>query len=73
MEIMPGTDVQQTLVLRPFGSASDLAVSGDWNGDGTDQAGTFRPWNGKWYLDNGNGVWDGLRCRYLHYLFRRTG
>lgn len=37
-----------------YGSAGDVAVSGDWNGDGIDTVGVFR--NGVWRLDvDGNG------------------
>lgn len=40
-----------------FGSAGDVAVVGDWNGDGLTEAGVFR--GGAWFFDsNGNGVWD---------------
>lgn len=38
--------------------AGDIAVVGDWNGDGRAKAGVYH--NGFWLLDyNGNGVWDG--------------
>ena len=41
-----------------FGLAGDIAVAGDWNGDGRDAIGVFR--NGHWSLDsNGNYSWDG--------------
>jgi len=41
-----------------FGAASDIPVTGDWNGTGTSRIGVFR--NGTWYLDvSGNGAWDG--------------
>lgn len=41
-----------------FGSANDIPVSGDWNGDGITAIGIFR--NGYFYLDtNGNQHWDG--------------
>ena len=40
-----------------FGQSGDLAVTGDWNGDGKTKIGVFR--NGFWYLDyNGNGTWE---------------
>jgi hypothetical protein len=44
-----------------FGSdPADLPVAGDWNGDGSDKLGFFRPATGEWFLDlNGNGVWEG--------------
>ena len=34
-----------------FGSAGDIPVIGDWDGDGVSDAGIFRPSNGNWYLD----------------------
>jgi len=50
-----GTD----LCLGPFGVATDIPVTGDWDGNGTDEIGSFR--QGSWYLDNnGNGIWDGV-------------
>ena len=37
--------------------AGDIAISGDWNGDGRTKVGIYR--NGFWILDyNGNGVYD---------------
>jgi ribosomal protein S16 len=46
--------------LGPFGMAGDLPVAGDWNGNGIDKIGVFRPSTGKWYLDlNNNRQWDG--------------
>jgi hypothetical protein len=49
----PGTDK----ALAAFGLSGDIAITGDWNGDGTTEIGTFR--RGAWFLDaNGNGAWD---------------
>jgi hypothetical protein len=43
-----------------FGLATDVPVTGDWNGDGTDDVGFWRPSTRRFYLDaNGNGRWDG--------------
>jgi len=40
-----------------YGSDGDIAVAGDWNGDGIATIGLFRA--GTWILDdNGNGRWD---------------
>jgi len=40
-----------------FGGKDDLAVVGDWNGDGIHTIGVFR--NGAWYLDvDGDGQWS---------------
>ncbi|NLS95882.1 MAG: hypothetical protein GXX96_27415 [Planctomycetaceae bacterium] len=40
-----------------YGSPGDLAVSGDWNGDGVSNIGLFR--RGTWYLDlDGDGRWS---------------
>jgi hypothetical protein len=41
------------LCLAQFGTSGDLPVTGDWDGDGRDEVGTFR--QGQWFLDNGNG------------------
>jgi hypothetical protein len=43
----------------------DVAVIGDWTGDGQSKAGWFRPSTGEWFLDaNNNGVFD---AGDLHY------
>jgi hypothetical protein len=44
----------------PGGHApGDLAVTGDWTGDGHFRAGIFRPSTGQWFLDiNNDGVYD---------------
>lgn len=40
-----------------YGGEGDIAITGDWNGDGITEIGVYR--NGEWYLDrNGNGVLD---------------
>jgi protocatechuate 3,4-dioxygenase beta subunit len=40
-----------------FGSPDGIPVTGDFNGDGTTEAGIYR--RGEWFIDvNGNGVWD---------------
>jgi len=44
-----------------FGTSCDIPVAGDWNGDGIDEVGGWRPNEGKFRLDtNGNGIWDGM-------------
>ncbi|HWA98246.1 MAG TPA: VCBS repeat-containing protein [Pirellulales bacterium] len=46
-----------------FGSADDVPVVGDWNGDGIDQVGVFR--RGRWVLDlNGDGRFDGADASF---------
>ena len=43
----------------PFGITGDIPFFGDWNGDGKDNIGIFRPGSGLWSLDsNGNTAWD---------------
>ncbi len=43
----------------PLGASTDLPISGDWNGDGTDELGFYRPSNHRFYLDwDGNGRWN---------------
>ncbi|MCA9097491.1 MAG: VCBS repeat-containing protein, partial [Planctomycetaceae bacterium] len=45
--------------LFGFAAASDIPVTGDWNGDGITDVGVFR--NGSFFLDaNGNRNWDGM-------------
>ncbi len=40
-----------------YGTEGDVAVAGDWNGDGISKIGVYR--HGTWFLDvNGNGEWD---------------
>jgi hypothetical protein len=39
-----------------FGTAGDLAVVGDWNGDGIDTPGVLRPSTGEWFLSNGPSI-----------------
>jgi len=37
----------------------DVAVAGDWTGNGTSKIGIYRPSTGTWYLDaNNNGIFD---------------
>ena len=43
-----------------IGMSGDIALVGDWNGNGATKVGLFRPTDGAFYLDyNGNGTWDG--------------
>jgi uncharacterized repeat protein (TIGR01451 family) len=37
-----------------FGANGDIAIAGDWNGDGVDQVGVFRPSSAFFYIDNGD-------------------
>jgi len=45
-----------------FGNPGDQPVAGDWDGDGCDSIGVYRPSNGTWYLKNVSstsaGTWD---------------
>jgi photosystem II stability/assembly factor-like uncharacterized protein len=43
----------------PFAQSTDLSVSCDSEGLGTNTVGLFRPSTGRWYIDSGNGVWNG--------------
>jgi len=54
-----GTAAGDTLT-GAFGASTDRPVIGDWNGDGSDDVGVWRPGDRKFRLDgNGNAVWDG--------------
>ena len=45
-------------VTFEYGSAADgdVAIAGDWTGDGTDSAGVYDPVTGMFYLKNGNST-----------------
>jgi hypothetical protein len=48
-----------TTQVTSFGLATDLPIIGDWDGDGLDNIGVYRPSTLRFYLDmNGNDVWD---------------
>ena len=56
-----------------MGAPGDLPISGDWNGDGADEVGLFRPTTNVFYLDvNGNGIID-LQNGDLQYLMGAPG
>jgi hypothetical protein len=45
--------------LFNFGTAGDVPIAGDWNGDGADEIGVKR--GSRFYLDgNGDGAWNGV-------------
>ena len=47
-------------LTAPFGLSTDLPVTGDWNGDGTDEIGVWRPSIRRFLLDsNASNTWDG--------------
>lgn len=51
--------IRQDLIdhIFQYGAKDDVAVTGDWNGDGITEIGVYR--NGSWYLDmDGDGRWD---------------
>jgi len=39
-----------------FGDSGDLGVVGDWDGDGTDTVGVFRPATSEWFLTNAPNI-----------------
>jgi len=52
------TDKLISFQNRPI-TPGDMAVNGDWNGDGKPEVGIYDG-SGNWYLDyNGNGIYDG--------------
>ena len=40
------------ITLAPFGTPGDIAVTGDWNGDGKDTIGVWRTSTGQFFLSN---------------------
>jgi hypothetical protein len=59
--------------LGPFGQSGDISVAGDWHGLGYTTLGVFRPSTGQWFLDNGNGVWDGCGVEKCFGPFGQSG
>ncbi len=46
------------LITASFGAPTDRPVAGDWNGDGIDDIGVWRPGTGRFYLDiDGSRTW----------------
>jgi len=47
--------------------ATDIAVAGDWTGDGKGKIGIYRPTTGQWFLDaNNNGIYDAGDFTYAY-------
>jgi hypothetical protein len=66
-------DLGGTDRVSAFGSQTDMPVAGDWNGDGRDEIGAFRPGTLRFYLDlDGDGRWDATKDR-LTGVFGATG
>lgn len=56
-----------------FGLAGDVPLVGDWNGDGKDDFGTYRPSQGRFYLDEGERGWTGRYPGELGYAVGAPG
>jgi hypothetical protein len=50
-----------------FGLPGDLPVAGDWDGDGRDSVGVFRPSNAMWYLTNERSGQPGVTGGILNF------
>ena len=62
-----GGDIENT-----FGVAGDVPVTGDWDGDGSDEIGVQR--SNVFHLDrNGNGVWNNSTGGDLSYTYGDPG
>ncbi len=56
------------LAYNNYGIATDVQVTGDWDGDGTTEIGIFRPSTKTWYLDkSGNGVYGAGDLAYNNF------
>ncbi len=57
-----------------FGQATDIPVIGDWNGDGVDEVGVWRPDTQAFMLDaNANDKWDGPGGGDIRVTFGAAG
>ncbi len=45
---------------QPGAGPSWLPIAGDWNNDGIDTVGLYRPGANNWYLSDGIGVWESV-------------
>jgi hypothetical protein len=55
-----GKGCKGDMCILSFGLPGDVPVVGDWNGNGSDAIGVYRPSTGEWILDyNDNGIFDG--------------
>jgi subtilisin len=59
--------------IGPFGSSGDLPVVGDWTNTGKDKIGIYRPSTGMWYLDDGDGIWNGCNTDLCKGPFGSSG
>ncbi len=66
------TTVITTITIN-FGQSGDLAVVGDWNGDGIDTPGVFRPSTGQWLLTNSPNVNNSSPAADLSFFFGIAG
>lgn len=53
----PDNRVPSTAGSTSYGVTDDIPVSGDWDGDGIDTIGIFRPSDGQWHLTN-TRIWQ---------------
>jgi dipeptidyl aminopeptidase/acylaminoacyl peptidase len=56
-----------------FGQAGDLPVAGDWDGDGIDTPGVFRPTTGQWLLANGTNANNSSPAVSFTFNFGQAG
>jgi hypothetical protein len=57
-EVQGDYNQNTTLQINNFGTTGDVAVSGDWLGNGLSYVGVFRPSTGTWYLSTTNTTYS---------------
>jgi hypothetical protein len=55
--VQPQYSFTSTDTKSTYGTSGDMPLAGDWNGDGIDNTGVYRPSNRSFYLRNNDNTW----------------
>jgi hypothetical protein len=68
--LYPVNAISDPFVTTVYGNPTDLPVTGDWNGDGVDSLGVYRPEAGQFFLSNQN---YGSPATHYNFYFGNPG